>query len=394
MKKLFIAHSTKNSRRVQEVHTLAEELRLRGLIPWVDKLGGFKIGDHSRDEARRAIREDCFGFVLYATPDVFDSEFVREVEMDEARRVKAKRPGFLLFAVPRDLSFKELQEASKATYNLDLSSFHSISLADNGSQSALANIADAILERALAGKKLEKPGDRIRLQFSTRELMPDDEGDLLRIDATASFNEGRCSASNWSRIIRGLQDIKQRIASEFGRPRLVVHGSKHLSAAFLLGRVFAPFDIDIRQTKREYWRSDGEGSGMMPLDISSMIREQGTTAVFLEVRSGRKNVSAAAEAFARKHGLNPRVRLSIGPEAKVNVDNLFCRQLADQTYKALENSLRGIDFAVDRIHIFAAAPQAFMVMLGGRFQGMPPTVLHEWSGKEYRVGLPIQGGVL
>ena len=56
VKRLYLAHHHTSA---PEVHVLADELRVHGVAPWVDKEGGFKIGDHSPDEARRTIREDC-----------------------------------------------------------------------------------------------------------------------------------------------------------------------------------------------------------------------------------------------------------------------------------------------------------------------------------------------
>ena len=58
MKKLFLCHY---SGEAEEISLLAEELMLRGIIPWVDKYGGYYLGDSSPEVARRAIREDCFG---------------------------------------------------------------------------------------------------------------------------------------------------------------------------------------------------------------------------------------------------------------------------------------------------------------------------------------------
>ena len=44
-----------------------------------------------------------------------------------------------------------------------------------------------------------------------------------------------------ARLAAGLMDVKAAISARQGQPRLRVHGSKHLSTAFLFGRVFAPY---------------------------------------------------------------------------------------------------------------------------------------------------------
>ena len=107
--KLFLSHYHGDAADVQE---LACELRLRGIVPWVDKDGGLQIGDESQAEARRAISDDCFGLLLYATERVFDRPFIREVELHQARVTKAADPSFLLFAAPRGINFTALAEKS------------------------------------------------------------------------------------------------------------------------------------------------------------------------------------------------------------------------------------------------------------------------------------------
>ncbi len=121
MKKLFICHYSGDA---AEVYALAQELRLRGVIPWVDKQGGFLIGDSSPDEARRAIQEDCFGLLLYATPEVFERPFIRDVEVPAGIQAVERSKDFVLFAVPRRLSFSDLSKQSLNYFGMDLSKYH------------------------------------------------------------------------------------------------------------------------------------------------------------------------------------------------------------------------------------------------------------------------------
>src|SRR5437588_9970554 len=104
IKQLFLSYYNKD---VDEVRFLSDELRLRGIVPWVDKDGGFTVGDESEAEARRAIRDDCFGLLLYATHHVFDRPFIRDVEIDEALAVKRRDASYILLAVPRGIRFSE-----------------------------------------------------------------------------------------------------------------------------------------------------------------------------------------------------------------------------------------------------------------------------------------------
>jgi len=50
--------------------------------------------------------------------------------------------------------------------------------------------------------------------------------------------------------------------------------------------------------------------------------------------------------------------------------------------------------AISAIHLFVAAPQAFMMMLGRAFRGMPPVQLYEWDGGRYLPSLWVPAGAL
>lgn len=125
VKELFLCH---HSVAAPQVHQMATELRLRGIVPWVDKQrGGFQVGDSSPEEARRVILEDCFGLLLYATPGVFRRWFIREIEIPAAKEAKQRDPKNVLTASVRGVGFSTLSKQSKAQFGVDLGGFHGIS---------------------------------------------------------------------------------------------------------------------------------------------------------------------------------------------------------------------------------------------------------------------------
>jgi SMODS-associated and fused to various effectors sensor domain len=63
-------------------------------------------------------------------------------------------------------------------------------------------------------------------------------------------------------------------------------------------------------------------------------------------------------------------------------DEAICCSLVTQTYAEIEKALQQVG-QVREIHIFAAVPQSYMMVLGREFKGMPPTVHYEWSGDNY-----------
>jgi hypothetical protein len=391
MKKLFLAH---HSGDAHELWEQATELRLRGIVPWVDKAGGFAIADESEVAARRAIREDCFGLFLYATASVFDRPFIRDVEVNEALKVRQHETKFALFAVPRGISHADLKTDSRRSFGFDLGRYHTVAIPDGTDlQQGWAKVASEVLKRVLASTVPPAPIQQLSLQYSTRELMPPDPHDLLCIDATAFLEGSIVDSAKWQRLTNGLQDVKRAISQICGRPRLRINGSKHLSAAFLFGRVFAPFELDIRQTPTEFWSSDAPIASLQPFTASVQHSSDPQGRLYLEIASGYKNVASGVDALITTTGHVPSVRLRLQPmQGPLNVDNGLCRVMVKQTYAELERVVQ--TRSISEIHIFAAVPQSFMMMLGREFKGMPPVQLYEWDGSRYTTTSSTPSGVL
>lgn len=395
MKRLFLSHYNGDA---GEVRGLATELRLRGVTPWVDKDGGFAVGDDSPGEARRAIREECFGLLLYATETVFTRPFIRDVEVPEARAALLSDPTYLLFAVPKGMDFAELHERSVRDFGFDLSASHAISIPAGVSGDALRTaherVADEALERVLRGRRRRgDDGARFSLQFSTRERLPDFPEDAICIDASVLFADAVALPQEWERVLRALRDVKTRIANHYGRPRLYVHGSKHLAAAFLFGRVFAQFALDIRQTPATEWRGDARPAWAAPFRVETVAGNAADRRLFVELASRNTNVPADVDSFIAGGGDRPAVRLQLRPPTRdFDMDERSCRAVADQTYSEIERVCG--QYAIDEISLFAAAPQALMMLLGQRFRGMRPVNFYEWTGDGYRLAIRVPGGAL
>lgn len=382
VKKLFLSYYHGD---VDEVSELAVELRLRGVVPWVDKQGGFSVADKSTTEARRAIREDCFGLLLYATPQVFESDFIRNVEMFEGR-LQHETGEFSLFALPRKISFASLGQSSRQSFGIDLSEFHTIPLPDEGSlHERQKQVAVEVLRMALLSA--EKPvaaNSPLILQFSTRELLPDEDGQILRIDGTELLDQDITKHESWNRLLSGLRDVKREITRSLGRPRLTVHGSKHLTSAFLFGRVFSPFDLDIRQTPTQIWPTDARFAEIPPLIVSTQLCHLDGAQLSIEISFRYKNVVTGVTEYIRRNtSFDPAVRLQIQPASgALDLNDQLCAASAYTIYRAIEQTL-GHYPNIKEIHLFAAAPQAFMMMLGHSFRGMPSVYLYEWTEAGY-----------
>ena len=396
LRELFLSHQHEATPEIAE---LATELRVRGIVPWVDKQrGGFRIARESRSEARRVIREDCFGLLFYATEQAFESGFIRDVEIDEAKQAREADPSYLLFAFARELGFRELRELSEEAFAIDLAAYHGVAVGKKDVPAAVlrakhVEVARLVLDEVLA-RSVRSGQPSVSLQISTRDRFPDEADDALRIDATHLFRDRIDDRDAWARLLAGLRDIKDRLTRTGARPRLYVHGSKHLTAAFMIGRVFAPFELDIRQTPARIWRTDAPApSWATPLMAAFDAGADDARRLFVGVASRNKDVAAGMDAFIKNRRTAPPARLILAPrEGPLDVDNELCRAMARQTYAEIEAAMQRR--RVTSIHLFVAAPQAFMVMLGREFKGMPPVHLHEWTGEKYEVSCVLPGGVL
>jgi hypothetical protein len=206
LEELFLCHSSGDA---PEIQMLAEELRLRGVAPWVDKEGGFQVGDQNAGEAERAIDEDCFGLLLYATPEAFSSDFVRQVEVRRAVRRIEEDPSFVLFAVPRRMSFGELSERSIETFGIDLASYSSRRIDDEDREvgrllrERISVVADEVLDKVLQRSCERGVTSVLQMQFSTRERLADEPADVLRVDAEGLLKGISDQASRqeaWERV--------------------------------------------------------------------------------------------------------------------------------------------------------------------------------------------------
>lgn len=393
IKKLFLCHEREAA---GEVHTLAEALRLRGIVPWVDQQGGFSLGDAQVDEARRVIRDECFGLLLYATREAFDSDFIRRIEMNEAIHAKDDDPSFVLVALPRRLGFDDLSRLSLATYGVDLAGFASRKVAVDGA-TAEGKTRDALfgeVARDLLSKVLrrEPQGDEasaLHLQYSTRERLADEPGDALCVDATRLFDrdpEAVSDGERWGRLHSGLRDLKQAIAACLGRPRLRLHGSKHLTAAFLFGYAFpsTAFELEVR-TKGGYWATDCPSVGGVMHQVDLRGGSAASHRLHVELGTLDQPVQAAVRRYVQRTGRSPlaTLRLTVDPGMHGGVmGNAEACAFAKQVRREIAQVVA--QHPVAEVHLFAAVPQALAMMIGQRLNALPPVQLYEYGGQEYQ----------
>jgi hypothetical protein len=316
------------------------------------------------------------------------------VEVRRALRRKEEDPSFALFAVPRRMGFTELSRRSIETFGVDLAAYSSraLEVTDGGAGEALREqlcvVADEVLDKVLALAGETDLGDALPMQFSTREFLADEEGDVLRLDAVGLLDGATDPSRAWARVHGGVLSVKRRVSRHLGRPRLRVHGSKHLTAAFLLGFVFPSTvcEVDIR-TKVGYWSTDHEPTGKDLMVSRVFDGTVGTGALYVEISTGQKIVRDGVRRHVSRTGVSPLkyLRFMPGPKlgAATHMTNANACAIARQIRRELSRAIS--DYGISEIHVFAAVPQALATMLGHSMNAMPPIQLHEFDGRAYQL---------
>jgi hypothetical protein len=387
---LFICHHTDREPRVRP---FVDELRVRGIAPWVAQDGGFMIGDDQEAEARRVIRRECRGLLFYVTPGAIERDFIKRVELREAlRRVSRERllglvgrapaERFFIACVADGVGFDEIRVAGRRHVHHDLSRYA-------GAQLGLEDPPDHAdaARRVLQQRLRNRPALRnaVSFQFSTRDRFDDEPADLLRIDA-APLLVADGSPEGWSRIAAGLRDIKAEL-SRWGRPALSVHGSRHLTSAFLLGATFrrsSGFPLSVR-ARDGWWQADGP---LEPSNVNGHVDDgDDYEALAIQIAATDKDPTAAVDMFLAQTARRPRVLRISAPDHQ-HMTSAQGRHAAAAIRERVVAALQ--PQVPDRLLVFLSTPAGLATQIGFEWNGLPPTVLHEFDAPRYRATLTIE----
>jgi hypothetical protein len=251
------------------------------------------------------------------------------------------------------MGFRELSERSIETFGVDLAAYSSRAMedADSGvvgpSREQLGALADEVLDKVLRRVHEKGVAGALQMQFSTRERLADYPGDVLRVDATGLLQESMDPTSRqeaWMKIHEGLLDVKRRVSQHFSRSSLRVHGSKHLTAAFMLGYVFPSTvcELEVR-TKHGYWSTDCDPASQDPLLATVSDGTVGLEDLYLEVSTGDKLVRDAVRRHVQRTRVSPLKYLRFTPgqdlEAAPYMTNADACAIARQLRRQLSRTI-------------------------------------------------------
>jgi hypothetical protein len=227
----------------------------------------------------------------------------------------------------------------------------------------------------------------VGINLCTRDYLPPSSDDLVDINGTLLFPVGAANPEGWTHVWTGLQDVKKAIRETFGVVPVRLRGSKHLTAAFLAGRVFPPPTVRAIHVQQgpDLWSSTCPSAELTPFDVRLVDGTVGSSDLFVEVTATERTVRPAVQRFVARRGAVPCAYLRLepmgGPQHGVIDNAVACakaRQIRTEITRAVER--RGIR----QIHLFAAVPQGLMLLIGHHLSATVPVQLYEYDGQEYQ----------
>lgn len=230
---VFVSYNRKDIELAKELEKL---LRANGLKAWRD-LEYLPYGVDTENEIRRAIREDCRAFILLVTEKSLDSDFIWNIEIDEAvKKVKFKED-FLIIPVFYDEKLvMDFSEKSFSLFGEDLSN-------QNGKILEIDNDDKIFGLQMMIGRILEKliyNEEFTRVSIFTHGEIPTSLYPELVVDIRNSFKQNIPTEREWKNVILpGFRNIKAALLhKKIPQTHIWLPSRIHLSAALVYGWVF------------------------------------------------------------------------------------------------------------------------------------------------------------
>ncbi len=365
--------------RAAEAGLLVAALRDRGVPTWLDVAD---LAIAPTEAALRRVLDDpaTAGAVIFATPEVEGSSFIRDVEVPLIFERHRRDDGF--FAIPvaaGGLDYSDMPRALGPYVGLTPISGWNVHRIDGdpADAAALAGVADLVLKQRLIAVHARLPAaEPVRVVIATRAPLPKKPGPVLAFDLTHRFNGRIASAEAWADdILPAFRSVARAIGAHAPGREVELSGAFAIPAAVAIGAAFlAPADRRIVCLQAQQDRG-------LPPDPWGLHR--GREASGFEVRCDPQNVGASDMALllsvagnvnddfiATRPTLPPlRVVISVarpaGP-ANTSRPTLNAGQALDIANLAID-ALRAArtDYkASGTVHLFLAVPVGLAMMIG------------------------------
>lgn len=385
-----------------EVLRLSRECRRRGLRTIVDVSDPDRIaGQVQYDGLRRIIRNECDGFILYATQSIVESPCIWNVEVPAALDA-FDRGMFDFIPVFRDLSPSDV--AALEPHGRRISGLGGVIVrTDEGLKdedrvaAAHIDVANIALRARLRRYFSSPAAGALTIALRTRDtgVQPDEPNLVLDW------------AEDYERILSGkvlndtglegaIRDVC-RAAAALGARTVRLCGPAHLSAALAMGYAFArPAGFQFAAAQRgEWWVADGEMS-RPAVRVAAQQLDPGKPDIVMTLAISRPEIIRDVDTAVGTLGLPAGGRLVIEPESGARRNALQSSDDARAIVRNVTDALlraRADWGSRGTIHVFMAAPFAFAALLGHALNGVGAICVYEptTAGNSYArvLSLPL-----
>ena len=334
---IFVSYNRKDIKYAQEIEKL---LHASGLMAWRD-LEYLPYGVDTENEIRRAIREDCKAFILLITENSMKSDFIWNVEVNEA--VKKARMGEEFLIIP--IFYKEdlLSEFIHKSMNLfgeNLGNQNGQILKENSVElntQMLHKMIGRILEKLIYNDEFTK------VKLYTHGEIPTSQYSELVVDLRESFKNNIPSEDEWKNvIIPGFINIRTALLHK-KKPQMKIWLPRriHLSAALAFGWIFRentgfefiPSDILLQENPEKFYNPEL----LLPMKeviVKGENKEKNVAVLVSLTKDVRPTVQRLIEMSSYRYKVC--VQLTMNKIASNSIINTtHAKQLAKQTVESL-----------------------------------------------------------
>jgi proteasome lid subunit RPN8/RPN11 len=393
-----------------QAESLENLLRAAGLVVWRDRVD-LRPGT-TTDRLEQALTEGLSAGVLVVTPDIVDSEIVRERELPRLLQLD-EDPAFSLC-----IANKVAKEGSESKCDYDapdrlLRLAPARTLADKKQANVLAPAGELEIVRDLLMHRIEQRRPEIRAEgrdFTIRvqsrpapfAVDADDDDLHVRIKGAA---EGRLPSPDGLELLRRTLPLTADAVFAAGARRVKISGGAHLSIGLALGAALPETKIGnvaVLDVQNNAWESSLTSNDpsvteltveALPTDVTQPSNAANRVAVFVtltadpDLTAFQRLVRESAKAFADVEMVSVKDSGRIDPQESGRLGQAIAQHI-----KRLS-----ADHGRAEVHLAYHGPFP-MAVLVGRYLNTLRTVVYEWdgdtiNGPRYRAAIVLEPGV-
>jgi hypothetical protein len=364
--------------RIDELRLLVEAHHEHGIPTWLD----VNNLDHAptEDQIRQVLEDETLSSgLLWLTPEVADSDIIRNVEAPSL--LKRARAGDGFFLVPIAAGGLDYDDAG-ATLVPSLDDIRRWNI-HKASRDPIQREDAVLIALRVLGQRLRAfhvsapPEAPLRIKLHTRVPAAAEAQVALALDWSHRFTARETSPEDWATcLLPSLDAVVQAIRVNAPGRVVLADGFASLPACFALGRAFLE-TAGIQLV----WAQRGAEWSLASQPVDSEARERNWSgdpssrdlAALISVNAPvehavAKTVPVKFRAFVETHLLHPSFDVRLTPGQAVDLAHRVARQL---------RRARATWPEITRIHLFGAMPAGLAVLIGQLLNTLGPIQTYE-----------------